>query len=82
MGGLGAALLEALDRLLRLDAQVVEIVALSLRVSLTAVLLGTLLGLPLGACLAVGRFPGKQAAAVMMTAMMGHGGLPMTVLRS
>lgn len=71
MGGLGAALFEALDRLLRLDAQVVEIVALSLRVSLTAVLLGTLLGLPLGACLAVGRFPGKQAAAVMMNAMMG-----------
>lgn len=53
------------------DARVAEIVLLSLRVSGTAVALGTLIGLPLGACLAIGRFPGQQAAVVLINALMG-----------
>src|SRR3970040_1300744 len=48
-----------------------EIVALSLAVSLSAVALATLLGLPLGAAIAVGRFPGRQAGIVVLDALMG-----------
>jgi tungstate transport system permease protein len=40
-------------------------------VSLSAVALATLLGLPLGAALAVGRFPGRQALIVVLNALMG-----------
>jgi tungstate transport system permease protein len=48
-----------------------EIVALSLRVSLSAVALATLVGLPLGAAIAVGRFPGRPAVIVLLNALMG-----------
>jgi tungstate transport system permease protein len=54
-----------------LDAHVLTIVALSLRVSLTAVALGALLGLPAGAWLAVACFPGRSAVNVALGAMMG-----------
>jgi tungstate transport system permease protein len=53
------------------DPILTEIVLLSLRVSLTAVLLAALLGLPIGAAIAVGRFPGRQALIVALNAMMG-----------
>lgn len=62
---------DAFALLATLDQRAVEIVALSLRVSGGAVLLGTLIGLPLGACLAVGRFPGKSAMLVVVNALMG-----------
>lgn len=55
----------------RLDPQLVEIVLLSLEVSLTAVAMAALLGLPLGALLAVARFRGRQAIIVFMNALMG-----------
>ena len=45
------------------DPTLVAIVSLSLGVSLTAVLLASALGLPLGAALAVLRFPGRNAAS-------------------
>ena len=48
-----------------------EIVALSLAVSLSAVVLAALLGLPLGAAIAVGRFPGRRAVIVLLNALMG-----------
>ena len=48
-----------------------EIVVLSLRVSLSAVALATIAGLPLGAALAVGRFPGRHAVVVVLNALMG-----------
>ncbi|MGE5640260.1 MAG: ABC transporter permease [Clostridia bacterium] len=48
-----------------------DIVALSLEVSLSAVGLATLLGLPLGAALAVGRFPGRHVIVVLLNALMG-----------
>ncbi len=54
-----------------LDLRLWEIVGLSLGVSLSAVTLATLLGLPLGAVLAVGRFPGRQGAIVVLNALMG-----------
>jgi tungstate transport system permease protein len=53
------------------DVRLWEIVALSLQVSLAAVLLATALGLPLGAAVAVGRFPGRHAVIVLLNALMG-----------
>jgi tungstate transport system permease protein len=61
----------ALALLIRLDAKLVEIVLLSLRVSLSAVGIAALLGLPLGAAIAVGRFPGRQTVIVFLNALMG-----------
>jgi len=54
-----------------LDAQLMQIVGLSLRVSLTAVLIACVLGLPLGAAIAVGRFRGRRALIVVLNALMG-----------
>ena len=51
--------------------QLWDIVALSLQVSLSAVGLATLAGLPLGAAVAVGRFPGRPAVVVLLNALMG-----------
>jgi tungstate transport system permease protein len=53
------------------ESRLWEIVALSLQVSLAAVGLASLLGLPIGAALAVGRFPGRHAIVVVLNAMMG-----------
>jgi tungstate transport system permease protein len=54
-----------------LDLRLWEIVGLSLAVSLSAVALATLLGLPLGAAIAVGRFRGRQSVIVLLNALMG-----------
>jgi tungstate transport system permease protein len=53
------------------DANLLHIVALSLQVSLTAVFLAACLGLPIGAAVAVGRFPGRKAITVILNGMMG-----------
>ena len=53
------------------DPRLWQIVALSLAVSLSAVAIATLVGLPLGAAIAVGRFPGRQATIVLLNALMG-----------
>jgi len=68
---IGAALSLAVSLVLSGDADLVEIVLLSLRVSLTATALSCLIGVPLGAILAVTRFPGRGAAVVMVNALMG-----------
>lgn len=54
-----------------LEAELWRIVALSLQVSLAAVGIATTLGLPLGAALAVLRFPGRNAVVVALNALMG-----------
>lgn len=66
-----ATLKDAFGLLGTLDSEVLAIVALSLRVSLTAVAIGTLIALPLGAWLAVAEFPGRSAATVVLNALMG-----------
>jgi len=53
------------------DRQLYEIVLLSLKVSLTAVAIATVIGLPLGAALAIRRFPGRQVLLVSLNALMG-----------
>jgi tungstate transport system permease protein len=54
-----------------LDPALAEIVGLSLRVSLLAVAIAALIGLPAGAALAVFRFPGRRAVVVAVSALMG-----------
>lgn len=53
------------------DARLFAIVKLSLAVSLSAVVLAALVGLPLGALLALMRFPGRSAIVVLVNAFMG-----------
>lgn len=66
-GGFG----EAFALILSLDPDLVEIVLLSLRTSLTAVAIAALIGIPLGAMLAVSRFPGHTIVVVLLNALMG-----------
>jgi len=65
------ALLGGLRLVATLDLHLWEIVALSLMVSLSAVLLASLAGLPLGAALAVLRFPGRGGVIVAVNTLMG-----------
>ena len=64
-------LAQALLLLTSFDSRLVAVVGLSLRVSLTALVLGTLIGLPAGAWLAVTRFPGRSGLVVAINALMG-----------
>ena len=65
------SLLEALHLVSQFDARLLDIVGLSLRVSLAAVVLGALIGLPIGAWLAVSRFRGRSVLLVLLNGLMG-----------
>ena len=54
-----------------LDAELLGIVWLSLRVSLSASLIALAIGAPLGAWLAISRFRGRQALIVLANALLG-----------
>jgi tungstate transport system permease protein len=71
MDSLRESLLGALALIASGDPTLGAIVLLSLEVSLTAVLCASLLGLPLGAAIAVGRFPGRRSLIVLLNALMG-----------
>jgi len=71
MGEFGAAFGQAIRLIVDLDADLVEIVLLSLRISLIAVLLSAFIGLPAGAALAVFRFPGRRILIVLTNSLMG-----------
>ena len=85
----GQAFAAAFRLITTLDAGLVEIVGLSLRVSLSAVGLAALVGLPLGAAVALYRFPGRLVIAALLNAGAGHrqiarslGCAPSTVTRT
>ena len=71
METIGPAILIAIELIVTADRDLLEIVSLSLQVSLSAVALAALIGVPLGAALAVLRFPGRGAAIVLVNALMG-----------
>ena len=71
MNALGEAARGALGLIVSGDATLWRIVLLSLEVSLSAVVLATLAGLPVGAAIAVGRFPGRRTLVVLLNALMG-----------
>ncbi|MBY0431342.1 MAG: ABC transporter permease, partial [Rhodospirillales bacterium] len=72
---MGNDITEALETALTLisgfDPQLIQIVLLSLRVSLTAVALAALIGLPLGGAIALFRFPGRRVLVVVINTLMG-----------
>jgi tungstate transport system permease protein len=53
------------------DPTLADIVVLSLKVSLSAVVFATLLGLPIGAAISVSRFPGRHGLIIVLNALMG-----------
>ncbi len=61
----------ALDLILRADPALLAIVRLSLIVSLSAVVCAALIGIPLGALIALTKFPGRNAVIVVLNALMG-----------
>ncbi len=71
MNDLGTAFGAAWALVTSLDPGLVEVVSLSLGVSLTAVALALLCGLPLGAALALFPFPGVKLAVIVVNALMG-----------
>ena len=62
---------KAAGLILAWDPDLIEIVGLSLRVSLTAVAVSCAIGLPLGAVAGAFSFPGRTAVTVVLNALMG-----------
>lgn len=71
MNEFGESLMTGLELLVSLDPDLLEIVGLSLYVSLSAVAIASLVGMPLGALLATIRFPGRGAVVVLLNSFMG-----------
>lgn len=71
MSSISGALAEAWRLVASLDPRLGDIVGLSLRVSLTAVAIASAIGLPLGALIAVSRFPARRTTIVLLNALMG-----------
>ncbi|MCI0584310.1 MAG: ABC transporter permease, partial [Chloroflexi bacterium] len=71
MQDFGQAFRLALQLVASADADLLEIIGLSLRVSLTAMAVACVVGLPLGALLAISRFPGRGATLVVVNSLMG-----------
>ena len=61
---------QAVDLVLSADAELLGIVGLSLRVSLTATLIASIFAIPLGAALAIWQFPMRQVLIVISTSLM------------
>lgn len=71
MTDFGSAFAAAFSLVISLDHDLGEIVLLSLRVSVTAVLIACVVGLPIGAAVALIRFPGRTGIVVLLNALMG-----------
>jgi len=71
MSDIVEAFLAALRLILSGDPEFLGIVGLSLRVTMGAVAIAAVIGLPLGALLATLRFPGRGAVIIVFNALMG-----------
>ena len=71
MSDFGEAFLLALRLILGLDHELLRIVGLSFSVSLSAVAIAGAIGVPLGAALAILRFPGRRPLIVVLNALLG-----------
>jgi tungstate transport system permease protein len=64
-------LAETFAKLWTLDQEVFAIAWLSLRVSISAVALGSVIGIPAGALVAITTFPGRNGVTAILNAFMG-----------
>ncbi|WP_417769930.1 ABC transporter permease [Stappia sp.] len=64
-------LAEAVGLIFAGDADLIEIIALSLKVTLSAVVIACLIGLPLGAAVGAFRFPGRTLVTILLNSLMG-----------
>ena len=71
MSSVAEAAAQAVRLVAGADPKLLDIVLLSLRVSLTAVAISCIVGLPVGAAIAVSRFPGRRGLVVVLNALMG-----------
>ncbi len=71
MGEIGEGLVEAFWMVVTLDRELMEITLRSLQVTLTAVVIAAIIGMPLGALLAIRRFAHRRAAVAVLNALMG-----------
>jgi len=61
----------AIGLIYNLDSGLMEIIALSLKVSLSAVFIASIIGLPLGAAVALFSFRGRKVIVIFLNALMG-----------
>ena len=71
MSDIWQGILEAFWLVASLNADLFEIVLLSLQVTFSAVVIASLIGLPFGAWLAVNRFRYRRSAIALLNALMG-----------
>jgi tungstate transport system permease protein len=71
MNEFSTAVGRALSMIVSLDADLVEIVLLSLQISLSAVAIAAVIALPLGALIALHDFPGRRGVVILLNALMG-----------
>lgn len=71
MQDIGGAFALAFNLVLSFDRDLLEIVLLSLKVSLSAVSIAAFIGLPLGALIAIGQFPGRSVLLLLVNSLMG-----------
>jgi tungstate transport system permease protein len=71
MDSITAGFIRAFDLIFHLNAELFGIILLSLKVSGLALVIATLLGLPLGAMLGLKRFPGRDLAISAVNTLMG-----------
>ncbi len=65
------AIRDAMALLVHGDREVLEVILLSLRVSVGATLIALIIGIPLGAAVAFGHFPGRRLALALLNTGMG-----------
>jgi len=71
MNGLLEGIIEAFHLLVTLDRDLVSITLRSLYVSVSAVVIATVIGVPVGAWLALNRFAGRRHVIAVVNALMG-----------
>lgn len=71
MQDFGQAFVLAFQLMVSADADLLEIISLSLMVSLTALTVSCLIGLPIGAAVGMSRFRGRGAVMILLNALMG-----------
>ncbi len=71
MGEIADGLIQGLWLVISLDADLYEIAARSLQVTVTSVVIASAIGLPFGAWLAVNRFRWRRHVIAVLNALMG-----------